>query len=83
MVPIVNNIRENRIRWLWHVLRKEKTGAVRVVREFILKGRGKEEDQKNGGGYSREWYMMGKCKWGESSMRFESFVDVKDWGGWH
>lgn len=37
---IMDKMRENRLKWIEHVLRWEKAEAVIVLREFILKERG-------------------------------------------
>lgn len=34
---IVDKMRENRLKWFWHILRKEKTEAVRLVTKNVLK----------------------------------------------
>jgi len=37
VVLIVNQMRENRLRWLGHVFRKEETEAMKLVREMYVK----------------------------------------------
>jgi len=39
VAPIVEKMRENRLRWLGHALRREKTEAVSVTKNLNLDGR--------------------------------------------
>ncbi|KAF0718346.1 trafficking protein particle complex subunit 2 isoform X1 [Aphis craccivora] len=46
MDPIVDKMRENRLRWLRHVLRRENTEAVTVTKNMCVDGKGEEGDRK-------------------------------------
>lgn len=46
MVPKVDEMRENRLRWLEHVLRKEDIDVVRVIKEYMLMRRLKRTAKK-------------------------------------
>ncbi|KAL4082969.1 hypothetical protein QTP88_023973 [Uroleucon formosanum] len=39
VASIVNKMRENRLKWLGHVMRREETGAVRVVMKMNIEGK--------------------------------------------
>ena len=39
VASIVDKMRENRLRWLGHVLRREETEAVRLVKEMYVYGK--------------------------------------------
>ena len=50
VASIVDKMRENRLRWLGHVLRREETEAVRLVREMHVVGkRGRGRPKKRCG----------------------------------
>lgn len=50
VASIVDTTRENILRWFGHVLRREETEAVRLVKEMYIDGKRGEEDRKRGGG---------------------------------
>jgi len=39
VAPIVDKMRENRLRWLGHILRREKTEAVSVKKNISVDGK--------------------------------------------
>lgn len=47
MAPIVNKMRESTLSWLGHVLKREVTKAVRVVREIYVEGQKGRERLNN------------------------------------
>ena len=50
VASIVDKMRENRLRWLGHVLRREETEAVRLVKEMYVDGkRGRGRPKKRWG----------------------------------
>ena len=55
VASIVDKMRENRLRWFGHVLRREETEAVRLVREMHVVGKkGEGKTQKEMGGCNGE-----------------------------
>lgn len=79
MALTIEKMRENILRLLGHILRREKTKAVRVVKRIYFEEKRGRENQKRGEGYNREQYDIGGCKWRECG--WSSIVEVKNSGG--
>lgn len=56
MAPIVDEIRENRLRWFGHILRREGTAAVRVVKViYVERTRGTGDQIRDEGIENAVW----------------------------
>jgi len=55
VASIVNKMRENRLRWFGHVMRRKNSEAVRTVMEINVKERRKEEEDRK----RSDWMRLG------------------------
>jgi hypothetical protein len=48
VVSIMNKMKENRLRWFGHVMRREEINAVRVAMKIKVKGKTRKEQKRDG-----------------------------------
>lgn len=73
VAPIIDKMRENRLRWLGHVLRRENTEAVSVTRNMSVDGK------RGRGRPKKRWCEVLKCDMRVAGVCEEDAKDRKKW----